>query len=143
MAGKGAGFDATAFAAGIRTAMAMSAPLAEDDRATFYFPKTGTAAIRSADDVPFDPDVVHDRTGKAPVTVPCAVEYSQPADQDTAFGVSRPTRLKVTLLEDDYALVEGCEFMAYGGERYEYRYTETVALFDAGVRFLHFTRDMA
>lgn len=140
MAGSSPDFDTAGFNAAIRAAMQMGAPLAEEDRATFHFPQTGTATHRSEDDVPWDPDVVHDRQGADPVTVDCAVEYAQPADQDTRLGIIRPTRIQITLLQADYDLVKGCEYVVYGGERYAYRATEDMALFDAGVYTLHFTR---
>lgn len=143
MAGSNSGFDRAGFEAGIRFAMQMGAPLAESDQAKFHFPKTGTATVRSADDVPFDPAVAHDRVGKPPVSVPCAVEFGQPADQATNFGPQRPTRLKVTLLESDYRQVEDCEFVVYGGDRYEYRAAEPGGLFDAGVWVMHFVREAA
>ncbi len=140
MSGTSSDFDLAAFNDAITAAMRMGAPIAEEDRATFHFPQTGTATHRSEDDVPWDPDVAHDRVGADPVVVDCAVDYAQPADQDTRLGIIRPTRIQVTVLQAAYDQVVGCEYVVYGGERYEYRATEKGALFDAGVYTLHFTR---
>lgn len=140
MAGSSPDFNLAEFNANIRAAMEMGATLAEEDRATFHFPETGTSTHRSEDDVPWNPAVVQDRAGKDPVVVPCAVDYEEPADQDTRLGLIRPTRLSITLLEDDYRAIEGCSHVVYGGERYEYRATQVGALFDAGVYVVKFTR---
>ena len=140
MAGSNSGFNRQAFIDGIHVAMTLGAPPAAADQAKFYFPKTGTSTHRTSDDVPWDPAVARDVAGKAPVMVPCAVEYAEASDQDTALGISRPTSLRITLLEDDYTKIKGCGYVVFGGDRYDYRATATFGLFDAGIRTLYFTR---
>lgn len=140
MAGTNSGFDAGAFRTNIRFVFGMAAaPLAEE-QAAFYFPSQ-LVYNRSVDteDVPFDPAATVTSTPSLPVRVPCAIEYFDNDGVTGAFGIITPTRLAITLLDEDYAKVKGAVYVVVGGDRYNYRRTEPPAgLFDVGLYVLHF-----
>lgn len=120
------GFDRARIVAGLRRAMVFGEPTRSADRATFYVVTTTTGVgPRDEDLVPFDPVVA--RTVKpTAVTVPCAVEYGDRGDQVETFGTITPSRVKVTLLDDDYQQVKGFSYVVIGGDKYLYRLTEPV-----------------
>lgn len=144
MAGKGPGFDGREFRKQIRFVMQMGAPVVTDHQATFEFPNQlvyNTADAGDFDDtgVPFNPSIPVTRVVPPTKKVPCAVEYFDAEGVVTDFGVLAPSRAVVTLLDDDYAQVKGCNAVILGGERYNYQKTEfPSALFDVGLYALHF-----
>ena len=121
-----AGFDRASILAGLRKAMEFGAPTRGEDKATFYKVVTTTGEEpRDEDYVPFDPAV--ERSVKpTPIVVPCAVEYVDKADQVETFGAVTSSRVKVTLLDDDYQKVKGFSYVVIGGDKYNYRLTEPV-----------------
>lgn len=143
MAGTNPGFDSQAFRDGIHFAMQMGLPPAESEQPLFEFPSqlvyTGSA---DDEDVPFDPDLTVQRTTPDPVRVPCAVEYFHDEGQLTNFGLQQPTRIRVTVLDEDYVLIEGCNACIIKGDRYKFRSIEPPGgLFDVGYYLLHFTAE--
>ena len=141
MAGSNAGFNGAEFREAIHLAMEMGAAVDSAERVTFHFPSqlVYNAAVDGAN-VPFDPAATVTNTTPTPVQVPCAVEYFDAENQPTSFGLIAPSRLSVTLLDEDYSKVKGCAFVVVHGDRYNYRRTEPPSgLFDVGLYTLHFT----
>lgn len=147
MAGRSAGFDGDAFRDGIRLAFTMGQPPSLDDPAeaqlAFHFPSqllyTGPV---DGDGVPFDPNSTVTRVIPAPVTVPCGIEYTSAADEATAFGTVLPSRVKVTLLDEDYVKVKDASYVVIGGEKYVYHHSEAPrGLFDVGLYTLTFVAE--
>jgi len=147
--GISATFDPTTFRNAIRFAMQMGSPPDPARRATFIFPSAGKSYVKNGsavanprtdrDGVPLDPEI---RTVEIPggeVLVDCAIEI-QPADADELpVGSFRPTKAVVTLLDEEFAQVNGCKELRYNGDRYAYGYeTEGLGLFDVGVHVLTF-----
>lgn len=119
-------FDEAAFTDGILTAMAVGTPPDPADRAVFVFADTTTVA-GSVDDggVPFDVAATPTRTpGQEIFNVPCAIEYIDVAGQVADLGILQPTKIKVTLLDEQYELVKGFDHVRIAGDRYYYRKTE-------------------
>jgi hypothetical protein len=142
MAGSFPGGGADRFRDGIRFAMEMAAAPEVDRQVLFFFPSQlvfvdpgdeGTAV--DAEGVPFDPNVPVQRQTPPPVQVPCAVEYFDVTGQQVSgFGPISASRIKVLLLDDEHAQVEGCERVEIDGDVYWYRRTQPPSgLFDVGI----------
>jgi hypothetical protein len=94
------------------------------------------------DAVPFNPAEAITRTTHAPVTAPCDVEFVQTSDVSTAFGVVIPTKLQVTLLDEDYETIKDATFATIGGERYIRDYERpSSALFDVALHIITFVAE--
>jgi hypothetical protein len=135
MAGTSSSFNADAFRSAIRFAMNLGAPPATGDQLTFHWhPTSTTGAISDGEGVPFDPTAAVSRTTPPPVTRPCAVEYVDAADQPTPFGAVIPTKVRVTLLDEDYQAVKAAGYVIIGGDKYVRSHEPpSVGLFDVGV----------
>lgn len=122
MAGQIPGFDPDEFRRGLRFAMQVGAPPDVDQRATFVFPAAETASGPAGPDhVPFGPDVRITAIPRRTVQVPCAVEYQGTSGpDDNSVGRFAINRVVLTLLDQDYELVKGFEFVVIGGVRYQY-----------------------
>lgn len=120
-----AGFDAAKVVAGLHKAMAFGAPSLLGDRATFVMPSEAVYSDpRDDDNVPFSVAVRPVRPPAVSHVVPCAIEYYDAAGKMENFGLISPSRVQITLLADDFALVEGFEYAVIGGLKYLYRKTE-------------------
>lgn len=140
MAGFNPDFDSSEFRTGIRFAFEMGAPVEIGDQATFFFPNQ-LVYNRPVDDefTPFDPQATVTTVPPRPVKVLCGIEYQGAEGQAIVFGTVTASRLVITLLDEEYALVQGCSYVVVGGERYNYRRTEKPnGLFDVGLYLLHF-----
>lgn len=144
MAGSNSGFDANAFRTGIRFAMNMGLPTASDDQPVFYFNATLVYnAPVDDEDVPFDPQATVTRVAPRPVRgIACAIEYVDEQGQEVVFGNVTAARIKVLLLDEEYAKVKGFDYVVLGGEKYVYKTTEApLGLFDVGVWTVHCTAE--
>jgi hypothetical protein len=142
MAGADAGFNAAEFRDAIHFAMQMGAAPDLDEQVTFHFASTLTYNVPAdGAQVPFDPTAtVTSAPSAAPVRVPCAVEYFDAENQPTNFGLMAPSRLSITLLDEDYERVKASTYVVAHGDRYNYRRTEPPSgLFDVGLYTMHFT----
>lgn len=131
---------APGFRRGVRTAMQLAKLSDPDLQPAFYFnqPSTSTSSVDAAG-VPFDPNVSNTTPATGPVYVDCAVEYFDAENQPTNFGLLAPSRIVVTVLDEEYAKIKGCDYVVIHGDRYNYRRTEPpTGLFDVGVFSLHF-----
>ena len=135
MASTQPGFDPAAFRDAIRFTYTMAATPVADDQVTFHFASTLVYNTNvDADGRPFDPNATVTRTTPTPVKVPCAVEYIDAEDQPTNFGLIAPSKLKITLLDEDYAKVKDAIYVVLQGDRYNYRRTQPPSgLFDVGL----------
>ena len=139
----GDGFDSTAFRDAIRQVYTMAATPVADDQVTFHFASQLVYNTNvDADNRPFDVNATVTSTTPDPVKVPCAVEYFDAENQPTNFGLMAPTKLRIALLDEDYAKVREAVFVTLGGDRYNYRRTEPPSgLFDVGIYTMHFTAE--
>lgn len=136
-------FDAGAFRSAIQFVFTMAEAPQSGDQLAFYGPSTlvYTTPLDDAD-VPFDPASTVVRQQAAPVHVPCGVEYFDTQGQPIVFGMVTPSRLAVTLLDEDYALVKDATYVVAGGDRYNFRRTEPpTGLFDVGLFRMHFSAE--
>lgn len=143
MAGTNPGFDPAQFRNAIRFVYDMAAPPVDDEQATFYGPST-LVYTGSVDDeeVPFDPETTVVSTPATGVKVPCGIEYLDADGQAVVFGTVTPSKVKISLLDEEYAQVAGALYVVIGGEKYLYRRTEPPSgLFDVGIYTMHFVAE--
>lgn len=120
------GFKADEVRAGLRLAMTVGLPPVTSSQPVFYMPRTETATESvDSEGVPFRAD--YNPTRSPPVThqVPCAIEYRDGEGKLESFGVISPTKVVLTLLDEDYQVIVGFEYVVIGGTRFFYRRTET------------------
>lgn len=143
MAGSVPGFDAEDVRAGLRLAMNVGLPVATEDQPVFYGVPTVTNTTRADESsVPYDPASRRTVTAATGVRVPCAIEYFDNAGKIENFGVMVPTKVVLTLLDQDYAAIKGFNFVVIGGNRFFYQRTETpLALVSVGVYLIHCTAE--
>jgi hypothetical protein len=122
MAGTPPGFNANAVRAGLHTAMQFGTPSDPGMRATFITLVSDTTAAPADDEgTPFDPAASITPGTPKSVQLLCAVEYIDVMDKLTAFGYTTPSRVRITLLDTEYAQIEGFTFVVIGGDRYDFR----------------------
>lgn len=109
----------------------------------FHFEEsTTTVAPADTKGIPFDPAATVVRVTPDPLTVPCIVEYLDSVDQPTPFGTVKPSKVKVTLFDEEYELVKNASHVVIDGDRY-LRHNEppAFALFDATMHVMIFTAE--
>lgn len=145
MAGESPDFDPDGFRADIEAAMTMGLPKELALRPTFYWDDRVLLPVASLDgdaagkpwdlNAPApapDPDAPAPR---APVQVPCAVEYgSSPAEEGTAVGNLNANQARLTFLDIHYELIVGFSWCTLGGNRYKHVLEQPVGLYDVTVR---------
>lgn len=120
-----AGFDANAVRAGLRLAMTVGLAPDAGDQPTFFMPAVETSsAVLDQGGVPFSPAGQRTFAPRTSFTVPCGVEYQDGPGKLENFGVIVPSKVILTLLDEDYDVVKGFEFVVISGTRYFYRRTE-------------------
>lgn len=120
-------FDKQSVLDGLRIAMQFGAPNNVSDRATFYLPRTSTAPGNTNEDgVPFNPQAHRTFSPLIKKTVPCAVEFESNSGKLENLGVINADRVKITLLDPDYQLMKGAEFVVIAGMQFLYWKTEPV-----------------
>jgi hypothetical protein len=141
MAGRTPSFNAQNFRDNIRFVMNMAAPPQQERQILFHFSQdTGWSGAVDTDNVPFDPTATVVRTeGRPPVRVPCVVEVSEDAGDQTPFGAVISTVLRLTLLDEDYLKVEDATYIVFDGDKYlRQQTTPPYGLFDVGIHEMVF-----
>lgn len=143
MAGTNPGFSASEFRAAIRFVYDMAAVPFVDDQATFYGDSTLVyTGVVDDENTPFDPTSTVVRQAAVGVKVPCGIEYFDNEGQPIVFGTVTPSRVAITLLDEDYATVSASAYVVIGGDKYLFRRTEPPSgLFDVGLYTMHFTAE--
>lgn len=134
-----AGFDADAVRAGLRLAMTVGLPTATADQPTFFMPQSSTSTnTLDQTGVPFNPTASVAKSTRITHQVPCAIEYRDGSGKLTPFGEVVPSKVVLTLLDQDYTTVQGFEFVVITGQRYFYDHTEPgQGLIDVGIWKVH------
>lgn len=140
MASTNPDFDGDAFRQAIQFVYTMAeAPLASDQIAFYQAATLVYTGPVDDENVPFDPQRTVQRVPATPVHVPCGIEYFDAQGQEVVFGTITPTRIVVTLLDEDYLKVKDSTYCVVGGDKYVYRTTEPPSgLFDVGLFSMHF-----
>jgi hypothetical protein len=119
MAGSDPGFDPVAFRQAIRFAMTMGTPNNPSDQATFRWTVQKSYAVADVGGVPYNwnetPSTV---VTHADVKIPVAVRSSAVSDEQTTVGVFKPAKVVLTILDDDFAQIDGASTVLLGGDEY-------------------------
>lgn len=105
-----AAFSATAFRNGIKTAMQLGLPNTQSERVTFFWDTEKSWTVADTRDKPYDWTVAPATTTSASpipasLTVPVAFEFldAKASSGDTTIGEFDSPRMKLTILDDEYA----------------------------------------
>lgn len=123
MAGSNAAFDANGFRDAIRQAMVMGQPNDPSDQVTFVWLEEETFAAEGPGTLAEDP---YDWTSTPTSTVAarnviqvnCAVEYQPGVIAGEPMGAFDASRATLTLLDEDWANVQGADQVLIGGITY-------------------------
>lgn len=150
-------FDNEGFRQAIKFAMQMG--VNPDATKSAIFVKKSTGRTYWKDDVeledvprldrdgrPFDPDVEvrssadqQYKVGTGTDEVDVAIEVERADAEELPVGNFRPTKVVVTALDVDYAVIKDCRELIYNGDRYMFGYEpESTGLFEVGVYTLIF-----
>lgn len=130
-------FDAARFRDGVKLAMKMGMPEQESEQATFRWTPENEYGSRDAAGRPYSwtappsSSVTHED-----VIVDVAVEFQRysSGEGNTSVGEFQTTSVVLTLLDVDYALVEGADKCLLGGNTYKIDYVAPpIGLFDVTV----------
>lgn len=119
--------------------MTLGLPPVETDRPIFFTPQDAVNYARADnEEIPFDPSARPQVPAPVQVSVPCAVEYVDAAGRVETFGTVNPSKIRLTLLDEDYQRVVGFSYVEIGGDRYNYAKTEPpLGLGEVGVWTIH------
>jgi hypothetical protein len=119
MAGTDAGFNAAEFRDAVRFAMNMGKPEASNERATFRWKEHKSYEVSDPRGKPYDWGQTAEIVASHPdVEVPVAVEFFPGTNTGTAAGVFQAAKAEITILDEEYALVEGADFVILDGNTY-------------------------
>lgn len=140
--GFGSGFNPDTFRENIKNTMRMGSPQSVAERATFRWRAkktyTGKTDVKGK---PYDlaaaatPSV----DNKPDVQIDCAIEIEDRNPNGTPIGQFNTPKATLTVLDEDYALIEGAEEVLIGGNTYTINYTEPMGLFSVTVYTIHAT----
>jgi hypothetical protein len=122
MAGTNPAFSPTVFRNAIRFAMNMGLPNKSADKATFRWTTVKDYTHEDSGGVPFDltsaPTAVQSHVD---VQVPVAWAFHARPSQSvsTEAGEFDNTRVEITILDEEYAQVQGADLVLLGGNTYE------------------------
>lgn len=151
-----AGFDPAEFRRSIHFAMQMGTPPDPDKRPKFLKKSTsrtywqngvqlGSTPRLDRDGKPLDPTIEVRRGATTEYKMPddsavdCAIEVARADSDELPVGNFRPTKIVVTLLDDEYEVVRECRELIYNGDRYQFGYEpEAYGLFSVGVHTMIF-----
>jgi len=149
MAGTNPNFNAAEVRDALQFAMRMGSPNRVQDKATFYFKQTRVWKDGNGDVVlnprldqdgnPFDPSLTLELEGNDPVVLDeVAVEFSIARPEELEVGSIRPTRVELTILDEQWNQIDtAVEVSLQGGSRYYISYEKPViGLFDMDVHQL-------
>lgn len=132
-------FDAADVRNGLRLAMTVGMPTEAADQPAFYMPVITTAdGPTDQEGIPFSPTGKRTIPPRVPIKVTCGIEYRDSEGRLENFGNVSPSRVVLELLDEDYAAVEGFEFVVIGGNKFFYRRTEVpLGLVSVGIFRVH------
>lgn len=141
MAGSNPAFDPAVFRQAIRDTMIMGLPNATAEKPTFRWNPDKTFTTADPAGQPYDLTASPVDTDAPPdVQIPCAVEFSaRPAGSlDTVIGEFDTSRVIITILDEDYALIEGADQVLLGENTYNIQFVgPPLGLFEVTVYQLY------
>ena len=146
----GTAFDAAGFRSAIRFAMTMGAPPDPARQAKFVFPSAGKTYWKNDVEIttpprvdregkPLDPEIEIVEVPPVEVSVTCAVEITRADADELPVGRFRATKAIVTILDQEFAQINGCKELVFNLDRYVFGYSQYgLGMFDVGVHTLVF-----
>lgn len=136
-----ADFPSDEFRSAILSTMVMGTPNRTEEKAQFFWETNKEYQIQDRKNRPYSLTAatpVEDNTPD-PVFATIAVEYIQRNPSGTALGEFDKARAVLTILDTEYANVEGADWVKLGGDEYDINYVVVEALFDVDVFTVHCT----
>lgn len=137
MAGSNPAFNQDVFRDVIRTTMIMGTANPTTEKPTFRWNPSKTYTIQDPGGQPYDFTSAPVTTvAPADVQVPVAVEFSaRPAGSlETSIGEFDTSRVIITVLDEDYALIKGADEVLLGGNTYDIQFVgPPIGLFEVTV----------
>lgn len=123
----------------MRFAMEFGLPPEEAERPTFFMHPTDTTTAEVDDEgVPYDATASVTKGALTSHRVDCAVEYVDGDGKIESFAIVAPSKVKLTLLDEEFAIVEGFWYVVIKGQKYYYQRSEPViGLGSIGVHTIH------
>jgi hypothetical protein len=140
--GFGSGFNADTFRTNIKNTMRMGSPQSVPERVTFRWrTKKNYAGKTDKKGKPFDlaAAATIPADAKADIQIDCAVEIEDRNPAGTPLGQFNTPKATITVLDEDYALIDGAHEVLIGENTYTINYTEPVGLFSVTVYTIHAT----
>lgn len=143
MAGSVPGFNADEVRRGLRLAMQVGLPPLDAEQPTFFFAReASTTGAADEDEIPFDLTKKRVLAPPRTVKVPCAIEYFDNQGKIENFGIIVPSKVEITVLDEEYVKIKGFEYVVIGGSRYWYSRTATpTGLVSIGVYTIYCTAE--
>lgn len=134
-------FDPDNFRRAIKLTMKMGAPQAVAERVTFRWRnKKQYTGKTDANGKPFDLAASATPVDVKPdVQIDCAVETESRNPNGTPLGQFNTPKATITVLDEDFALIDGAQEVLIGGNTYIINYTEPVGLFNVTVYTIYAT----
>jgi hypothetical protein len=108
-----------------------------DDEEQFQ-PPLGTLRL-DRDGRPLNPEIRVEQTPDDRIVVDAAIEIDDASAEEMPVGKFRPVRATVTLMQQEYDLIQGIKELEYNGDRYGFSHEpEIPALFDLDFHVLVF-----
>jgi hypothetical protein len=123
MAGSNAAFDPDAFRSAIRLAMVMGQPVDPAEQTTFVWLEEDTFAAEGpgpeTDPYSWTATPTSTVAARRVIQVNCAVEFTRGTSlEGEAMGAFAPNSAVLTLLDEDWALVQDADEVLIGGNTY-------------------------
>lgn len=141
MAGTDPTFVASDFRTSIRFAMAMGMPTADGEKLKWYFNTVKTYSHHDPSALPYDwtasptSDTKEDPSDPdVPTIVDYALEFGAGSSTDTEVGRFDTSHLVVTLLDQDWVVVQGADYAMIGDTVYDVQFVgPPLGMFDVTV----------
>lgn len=137
MAGTNSSFSASAFREAIRDTMLMGMPEATAKRVTFRWTEENTYSTADPGGTPYDPTASPTATTThADVQIPVAMEFAArpAASTETSMGEFDSTRIILTILDVDWADVEGANEVVIDEATYDVQFVgPPIGLFEVTI----------
>ncbi len=136
----GSSFNPDTFRDKIKSAMQMGSPNATQEKVTFRWVSQKTYSVKTdPTGRPYDlASAAVSINEQADVQVDCAVEFIYRNPTGSPIGEFDTPRVVITLLDTDYAQIEGATKVLLGGNTYDVQFVEPpVGLFSVTVYTVH------
>lgn len=130
-------FPAARFRDAIRGVWEMGATPDEQPVTFCWNPVTTYDGPVDSHGIAYDPHARPTVKAVKPVVIPCGVEYVQVGGDATDFGEIVPSRIKITMFDQEYQVIKSSDYVSLENEKYIYHHDEPpFGLFQVGLHIL-------